>query len=301
MHTVCSLSGLDGGSSGVPPQPLVEPRLSDLKARDILEELTARATCGAALSLKVGRRGWTRPRVGVSPRLFKQYRVGDPWDPSSKDTQTPIGLGPVSLRLGEARRQPAPHLKPKTPKKPASAAPPPAPRVPEARPTPPPAASKAAPTPKVEDEDTARLAEVAAQKRRQAEAAMSWPRRRAPSPADRGSSGRGDPGHARAPLPVRPEAREEVASRVEQDVGQQRTERRDSGGRFRMKSSEGSRAPVVRDIHSEPEVDVDDSPAPRARAAPLGSVGGGLDDLFAAAAQQGRLRVPARPAESSEE
>ncbi|MEL6347424.1 MAG: hypothetical protein AAFV53_30190, partial [Myxococcota bacterium] len=55
--------------------------------------------------------------VATSARLFKKYRIADPWDPGSEEPALPIALGPVSLRLGEKRRQPARHLKPRDPKK----------------------------------------------------------------------------------------------------------------------------------------------------------------------------------------
>ena len=83
----------------------------------------------------------------VSSRLW-QYRVPDPWDPESKKDSSE-GLGPVSLRLGQKRRQPAPHLKPKEPKPQQKARDPFAglPNVPKAKPrpaAPKPAAVKAA-------------------------------------------------------------------------------------------------------------------------------------------------------------
>lgn len=91
---------------------------SDRRARDILKELTTRRRLGERLWERLGRRGWGRPNVAVSDRIFKRFGVADPWDPdgTAKD-EKPVGLGPVSLRLGPDRRQPAPHLKPKQPRK----------------------------------------------------------------------------------------------------------------------------------------------------------------------------------------
>ena len=91
--------------------------MADDKAKDILHTLQRRGVVGDGVKSSVGRRAWERPRVAISSRLYRQYRVPDPWDPESKKDSTPIGLGPVSLRLGQKRR-PAPHLKPKEPKKP---------------------------------------------------------------------------------------------------------------------------------------------------------------------------------------
>ncbi|MGB0640908.1 MAG: hypothetical protein ACPGTU_16325, partial [Myxococcota bacterium] len=87
--------------------------MDSAKARDIIGELEPRASCGSTLVLRVGRRAWERPRVAVSNRLYRLYRIADPWDPNAKGKDTPIGLGPVSLRLGAKKRQPAPHLQPK--------------------------------------------------------------------------------------------------------------------------------------------------------------------------------------------
>lgn len=89
----------------------------DRRARDILDEIEARQPPGQRLMDRVGRRGWGRPNVATSARLYKKYQLPDPWDPAAKNDVKPIGLGPVSLRLGEQRRQPAPHLKPREPKK----------------------------------------------------------------------------------------------------------------------------------------------------------------------------------------
>lgn len=272
--------------------------MSDEKARDILGELEARATLGEYLTKAVGRRGWSRPRVSISPRLFIRYHIGDPWDPRPMDSSTQIGLGPVSLRLGEKRRQPAPHLKPKEPKKPKTAtrAAPPQPRVPSAptpKPKPAPAQSPAALA-------NARLAAEAAEKRRLAEAAGGGPRRRKKAAAP--ESGVRSSGPALAPLPVRPEAR--AAAETARSDRSGRLAPEEKGGRFRMKPAAPSSAPVVRDLSlSEPDDVIDSEPSepPSPRAAPGAPIKGGLNDLFAAAAQAGRMRVPKRSGGSAEE
>lgn len=266
--------------------------VSDAKVRDILSELQPRPSLGAGLTERVGRRGWERPRVSISPRLYQQYRLGDPWDPGAGREGQPIGLGPVSLRLGEKRRQPAPHLKPKGHKQKKKAQAAPAqfrPRVPDAKPTKP----KAAPKPSAEQLQTQRLAALAAQKRAEAEAARSWPRRSsAAAAAPETLAPKKSDGPALAKLPVRPEAR--AAAAASQPVSEAASGRQDKGGRLRMKSAPTSSAPVIRDI-----APVADAPKPQEepsapRAAPTGLIRGGLDDLFAAAAQAGRMRVPKR-------
>ena len=296
-YRVCSLSGRDSRVSS--PTPTQRSSVvSDDKARDILGELESRSPCGEGLVAKVGRRGWSRPRVSISPRLFKQYRVGDPWDPSYKESHTPIGLGPVSLRLGEKKRQPAPHLKPKEPKKPKKAAlpavpPAPRPNVPKAK-----AAAKpapAAPAKSAQEMETERLAAEAAQKRRDAEAARSWPRRTPQQASSTPDSG----GQLKAPLPVRPEAREAAAEREPRPASERGEVRKDGRGRFRMKPATLSRAPVVRDLPLVTDEKAEEEAPPKPRAAPARAVAGGLDDLFAAAAQQGRLRV-SPPSEEEE-
>jgi hypothetical protein len=88
------------------------------RAKQILDELIQRPTLGGRLLRRLGHRAWGRPRVAVSPRLFKLYDIPDPWDPGSKGKDWESRLGPVSLRLGKNRREPAPHLKPREPKKP---------------------------------------------------------------------------------------------------------------------------------------------------------------------------------------
>jgi hypothetical protein len=296
-HGVCSLFKLVREDQSA--RLTLELAVSDEKARDILGELEARATLGAHLTSAVGRRGWTRPRVSISPRLFIQYRLGDPWDPGSKDTGTQIGLGPVSLRLGE-KRQPAPHLKPKEPKKPQTSVPtaPPQPRVPKAQaPKPKP---KPAPALSPEALETARLAAAAAEKRRKAEAAGGGPRRR--SKATRSTPVSRSSGPALAPMPVRPEAR--AATEAPRPEPAAASAQEEKGGRFRMKPAARSSAPVVRELQpSEPAEAAETEPGKPSptRAAPGGPVRGGLDDLFAAAAQAGRMRVPKRSKDSAEE
>lgn len=89
----------------------------DTRVRDLIrrKELKPRRRLGERTLQRVGGRGWERPNVFVSAALFKRHGVRDPWDPAG-GREDPIKLGPVSLRLGEKRRQPARHLRPKEPK-----------------------------------------------------------------------------------------------------------------------------------------------------------------------------------------
>lgn len=113
--------------------------MSEHRAKEVLSTLRPRRSLGDRIMARVGFRAWERPRVAVSDRIFKLYRLKDPFDPSSAGEDASVGLGPVTLRLGENRRQPAPHAMPKEEKKqatvkvPAAGAPPsgaPTPRAP---------------------------------------------------------------------------------------------------------------------------------------------------------------------------
>ncbi|MCK6507149.1 hypothetical protein L6R53_27900 [Myxococcota bacterium] len=94
----------------------------DARGKAALDQLQARPTTAERLLARLGPRGFARPRVAVSARIFRKYRVADPWDPDPKEVEDPIELGPVSVKLGE-RRKVAPHLAPpEAPKKKAPAA-----------------------------------------------------------------------------------------------------------------------------------------------------------------------------------
>ena len=92
----------------------------DLKVRDLIKrrKLTSRRPLGDRLAARLGARMWERPNVCFSDRLFKRFGLADPWDPTGpRQDPDPIALGPVAVRLGAKRRQPAPHLRPKSPPK----------------------------------------------------------------------------------------------------------------------------------------------------------------------------------------
>ena len=88
--------------------------------KESIKELVERPLLGHRLLKTVGRRAWERPRVAISHRLYEIYDIPDPFLPGAKERKWNARLGPVSLKLGENKRQPAPHLRPKTPPKPIS-------------------------------------------------------------------------------------------------------------------------------------------------------------------------------------
>ena len=283
--------------------------MADEKVRDIIGQIAPRMVCGEGMLQRIGRRAWSRPRVAVSNRLYKLYRVPDPWDPNARKEATPIGLGPVSLRLGQERRQPAPHLKPKPSKKEkqtladkARATPRPSPAI---KPKPPPVAeaspSLEAKTESVETKaevkaaEEARAAEVAA-RMRAAEAARGRTRRRAP-PEEAPKEDRLVP-----PVPVRPDIGEATLARSSQEGASpaiappSRPKTRNTRGRFRMESKKVTSAPVVTSVaqSTTPNSTVKPKEEPEApvRRRTMPSAGGGsMDDMFAAAAQMGRLSM----------
>ena len=59
----------------------------DRKAKDdkgLLSRLSSRIGVGGEVAKKVGRRGFERPNVAISNRIYEQYDVPDPWAPKSK-------------------------------------------------------------------------------------------------------------------------------------------------------------------------------------------------------------------------
>ncbi|MAA80586.1 MAG: hypothetical protein CL916_15125 [Deltaproteobacteria bacterium] len=107
--------------------------MTEKKAKDILNDLPNRDVLGHTMIKKVGRRAWERPNVCISSKLYRIYAIPDPFLPSKEARKWLIGLGPVSLKLGENRRQPAPHLLPKEPPKPKKKTGPNLPNVPKAQ------------------------------------------------------------------------------------------------------------------------------------------------------------------------
>lgn len=276
--------------------------MSDQKARDIIDDLRVRGVCGERVRDRVGRRAWARPRVAVSDRLYKQYRVPDPWDPEARQDRVPVGLGPVSLRLGEKRREPAPHLKPRAPKETKKkglaerarteqrSVPKVAPKPKSPAPKPPPPQSTQAEKKAAEE---ARAKAVAERMRRAEAARGKWVRAEqaevdsdAPSPVK---------------VPVRPDI--DAAALARRTAGNATASRRtkpvprSDAGRFRMKPRPVIAAPVVTSLVEPDPGDptnavaaAPEPPARRTRTMPS-ATGGSMDDLFAAAAQMGRLSL----------
>jgi hypothetical protein len=88
----------------------------DPLVRDLLRSKTLPERLRSAISsdiMRIGGRAWARPNVCFSGRLYEKFGLADPWAPGGGRDADPISLGPVALRLGEKRRQPAPHLRPK--------------------------------------------------------------------------------------------------------------------------------------------------------------------------------------------
>ena len=221
--------------------------------------------------------------------------------------------------MGEQRRQPAPHLKPKPAKKKKGLAdrgranhrPPrlPEPKKPANKAAPPPAPPKqGTPLAAKQEAEAARAAEVAA-RMRAAEAA------RGPRPMRRRSRGDKDTG-SDAPslrLPVRPDLNPEAIpnksevtpTEAKKPVRPARASGRSDAGRFRMPRATMNQAPVVR-MQGAPKTEQNTSegeptePPPRQRSMPsIG--GGGMDDLFGAAAQMGRVSLRPKSTEEEEE
>ncbi|MBN1337581.1 MAG: hypothetical protein JXB39_16630 [Deltaproteobacteria bacterium] len=112
----------------------MRPQDDDRRARDILHDLEPRSGLGASLTRRVGIRGWGRaPIVSCSARIFLKYELADPW--AGDRVETPVGLGPVALRLDERQRIPQHGRMPK----------PAAPPTPEAAPAAPEAATPPVP------------------------------------------------------------------------------------------------------------------------------------------------------------
>ena len=94
----------------------MNPNSSNKKAKDILSELTHREPVGDRLLIRIGHRFWGRLNVAIPSRFFEIHDIPDPYQPEGFDSKWRSKLGPVSLRLGENRRKPAPHLTVREPK-----------------------------------------------------------------------------------------------------------------------------------------------------------------------------------------
>lgn len=254
------------------------------------------AALGEPTLARLGHRRWERPNVATSERLFVRYGLQDPWDPNRKPGKDAIGLGPVSLRLGEERRQPAPHLKPRAPKQAKTVSQAVDPLAKWRRPKNTPKKPEPPPPPK---------------RRPSATASMF-------SPEMTGHGVVGD-------LPMRPELKAAMEATEGDVVDAARTLARSQrslpvvrrapstgspsgarsgskrkSARFSLRAAPASTGPVITEI-VEPEPVVVDAPEPEPapappvqRSLPGAGGGGGLDDLFGAAMGGGRLRIGRR-------
>lgn len=266
-------------------------------AADADTTLEHRRTPAERLFDRIGHRGFSRPRVAVSSRLFQRYRVTDPWDPDPSEPEDPIALGPVSLKLGD-RRDPAPHLRPPERKQkaarsgardPASFRPrgvPSASTSTDARPRPKPKPDptpKPTPTPPSPPEPDRPFGGVSTRQPLRA----PLPQRPDLAAADAGDDATPTPPAPRAMPPVAPPP---AAAPQPQGKG--------AGGRFRMKPTRVS-APVVKEVRRLDQVTAEEAAAPEAEApapAPRATMpmGDSLDDLFGMAAMGGRLKMERR-------
>ncbi len=302
----------------------------DLPADDPADDaLEHRPTPAERVLARIGHRGFSRPRVAVSSRIFRKYRVRDPWDPDPSEPEDPIALGPVSLKLGD-RRQPAPHLKPpkrKDKNKGRKARDPGSfrPRVPSAsatstrsgpteRPTPSPRPT--APTPTRSSSSTSRArgakAEPSALAREFGATSGKQPLRK-PLPVRPDIGGDGDAAAATStpvasPAAAPPSQAPPSPQGPAPSAGGRAKRARASGGRFRMASTSVS-APVVKEIRRLDEVSAEEAAGPVTEEAPpppraAMPMGDSLDDLFGMAAAGGRMtlgdRKPRKPADEEE-
>ena len=177
----------------------------DEKVKDVLKKWPKRNILGHKVIRTVGRRAWERPNVAISSRLYEIYAIPDPFLPKKSDRKWLIGLGPVSLKLGENRRQPAPHLRPKPPpsKKKANAVPqlPNVPRAQTRRENP---KKVKLPIPKPPGSDPADKALQAALEKQRTQGVQRTASSR-PAPSKLASEFGGNKKHKLARLPVRPD------------------------------------------------------------------------------------------------
>ncbi len=254
------------------------------------------AALGEPTLARLGHRRWGRPNVATSERLFVRYGLQDPWDPNGRPGKDTIGLGPVSLRLGEERRQPAPHLKPRAPAQSKTTSQAVDPLAKWRRPKNTPKKAEPPPPPKRRPSATASMfspemtghgvvgdlpmrpelkAAMEATEGDVADAARTLARTQRSLPVVRRAPSTGSPSGAR------PGSKRKTA-------------------RFSLRAAPASTGPVITEI-VEPEPVVIEAPEPEPapkppvqRSLPGAGGGGGLDDLFGAAMGGGRLRIGRR-------
>jgi len=296
----------------------------DLKVRDLIKrrELADRRPLGARLAQRLGARMWERPNVCFSGRLYARFGLADPWDPNGpREDPDPVSLGPVAVRLGEKRRQPAPHLRPKAPPKKKAAPDPlakyrrPAP-TPKAAPEPAPAPRPTtAPAPAPPTGGTAQASspagravplpvrpDLAAVQERKGLTPAPRPTPRPPAtppparvPGPPGPGGGGGPqrGGLRPPMPPRATPRRQAGRMRARAVRAPAPDLSSPPPPEVVELVAPSTTPVVVDAPVVVEAPPAPAPAPAPRrAAPTGPVG--LDDLFGLGQQEGRVRMRRR-------
>ncbi|MCB9780168.1 MAG: hypothetical protein H6742_16495 [Alphaproteobacteria bacterium] len=266
----------------------------EVRASEVLGSLRARRTPADRIVDRVGHRGFARPNVAVSGRIFRKYRVTDPWDPDA-GPEDPIELGDVGLDLGK-RLEVARHLRPPDRKSTqqrrqaqAQAAYDPHafnPRgVPQAKKPPPPKPKDAAPPPTeiVPTGGEATITETAFGNRVEKQPL----RQRIPIRPDLARPATDD-------APATPAAAAPVQRSVPRPPAAASPKAR--AGRFRMESTSAT-GPSVREVRRLDEVTAEE--AQKAPAAPepppppraIAPTGDSLDDLFGMAAGGDRMRL----------
>lgn len=218
------------------------------RGKDILGQLARRKTPGERLVARLDRRYLERPRVCISARIFRLYRLNDPWDPLAKVEEYGVGLGPVSLRLGQDKREPAPHAQPKeqpSAKGPAKA--------------PPPKANDGGLPPWARNLPDVPKARTPAAKTRPPPAPPAPPLAQSELSREFGAVG----GHGlKGPLPIRPELAAKLALQAAEAAA--------AGGAADTEGPKG--APPIRAVPprpaSAPRPDASKAPAPAAASAP---------------------------------
>lgn len=235
--------------------------MSDERAKDVLDSLPSRRRAGDLTHDKVGRRRTEGPGGERRRRLFDRLGVADPYNPDAKEK--PLELGPVALKL-TGKRQPAPHLKVRDPRKPKSTSQNPAsfrPNVPASKPKPKPPPKPTAP-PK-------------------------------PPPSQ---AAKPPPGPAGAPrLPVRPDLAGDTPTAAPKRPPvptrpAHKTQDKSGGRRFRLQRTAAT-GPKERKVEkNKPLVEKTEEVAatPQPKAGPAGN-NMGLDDLFGFSGE-GRMR-----------
>ena len=87
----------------------------ELRAKDLLATMKPRKSLAERMLTRMAGRAFERPPVATSSRLYDYFDVPDPYAPKPHKDKWEAKLGPTALRLGENRRQPAPHMKVKDP------------------------------------------------------------------------------------------------------------------------------------------------------------------------------------------